>query len=110
MTEAERIDYLISTLEHGSGPTFAKKVGISNAAVSRMRNGDYSIRLKIDAIINAYPAVNREWLETGEGYPGNLTIDLVKAHYEKKIRQNERIIDNLIARINELEKQIETNS
>ena len=50
--------------------------------------------------------MNRSWLETGEGYPGDLTVDLVKAHYEDKIKRNERVIDNLIGRIEELEKQL----
>ena len=103
MTEPERIEFLIKSLEGGSGQKFADKVGMSSASISRIRKGDYGIRLKIDAILRAYPSVNRDWLETGEGYPGDLTIDLVKAHYERKIRQNERIIDNLIRRIEELE-------
>ena len=103
MTEAERIEYLISVLENGNGAEFARRVGISNASISRIRKGDFGIRLKIDAILRAYPSVNRTWLETGEGYPGDLTIDLVKAHYEKKIRRNELLIDHLMNRIKELE-------
>lgn len=103
MTEAERIEYLISVLENGVGSDFAKKIGVSHSAVSKMRNGVFSIRLKINAIIAAYPTVNRQWLETGEGYPGDLTIDLVKAHYENKIRRQEQIIDQLIKKLNALE-------
>lgn len=103
MTEAERIEYLISVLENGVGSEFAKRIGVSHAAVSKMRNGIFGISKKIDAIIKAYPAVNRNWLETGEGYPGDLTIDLVKAHYERKIKRNEQIIDQLIKRLNEYE-------
>ena len=105
MTEAERIEYLISVLENGNGAEFARRVGISNASISRIRKGDFGIRLKIDAILRAYPSVNRTWLETGEGYPGDLTIDLVKAHYEKKIQLQERIISNLITQINEIDKE-----
>jgi transcriptional regulator with XRE-family HTH domain len=107
MTEIERIEYLIKVLEGGSGYKFAQKVGMSNASISRIRKGDYGIRLKIDAIIKAYPQINREWLETGEGYPGDLTIDVVKAHYEDKIKRNEMIIDHLMYRIHELENRLE---
>ncbi len=103
MTEAQRIDYLISVLENGVGSEFAKRIGVSHAAVSKMRNGIFGISKKIDAIIKAYPSVNREWLETGEGYPGDLTIDLVKAHYERKLKRNEQVIDQLLKKLKEYE-------
>lgn len=103
MTEAQRIEYLITVLEGGVGAEFAKKIGVSHAAVSKMRNGIFGITKKIDAIIKAYPSVNRDWLETGEGYPGDLTIDLVRAHYERKIKRQEQVIDQLIKKLNEYE-------
>ena len=103
MTEAQRIDYLISVLENGVGSEFAKRIGVSHAAVSKMRNGIFGISKKIDAIIKAYPSVSRDWLETGEGYPGDLTIDLVKAHYERKLKRNEQVIDQLLKKLKEYE-------
>lgn len=103
MTEAQRIDYLISVLENGVGSEFAKKIGVSHVAVFKMRNGIFGISKKIDAIIKAYPSVNRGWLETGEGYPGDLTIDLVKAHYERKLKRNEQVIDQLLKKLKEYE-------
>jgi transcriptional regulator with XRE-family HTH domain len=103
MTEAQRIDYLISVLENGVGSEFAKRIGVSHAAVSKMRNGIFGISKKIDAIIKAYPSVNRDWLDTGEGYPGDLTIDLVKAHYERKLKRNEQVIDQLLKKLKEYE-------
>jgi hypothetical protein len=51
--------------------------------------------------------VNREWLETGEGYPGDLTIDLVKAHLEAKIRRHEMVIDQLITQLNEYRNNLQ---
>lgn len=105
MTEAERIDFLVKVMENGNGASFAKRLGISSAVVSRMRKGEIGIRLRINDILAEYPAVNRSWLETGEGYPGDLTVDLVKAHYEAKIRRNEVIIDHLTRRIDDLEKE-----
>lgn len=103
MTESERIDFLINALEGGSGIAFAKRIGLSGSAITRMRKGEIGITKRIKDIIRAYPAVNREWLETGEGYPGDLTVDLVKAHYEDKIKRNENLIDYLMNRIKELE-------
>lgn len=109
MTEPERLNLLISVLEGNNAAEFARKIGVQESAVSRMRAGRYGMKKKINSIIAAYPAVNRNWLETGEGYPGDLTTELVKSHYEKKIKRQEEVIDQLISRISELEKIIETN-
>ena len=108
MTEAERVNFLIQVLEGDNASEFGRKIGTSKTFVSRLRNGVYSYRLKayINPILQAYPAVNRDWLETGEGYPGDLTVDIVKAHYEAKLRRSESVIDHLTKRIDELEKQL----
>ena len=110
MTEAERINHLINVLEGGNGAAFARKIGVSVPSLSKMRRGHFGIRLKIDAIVKAYPSVSRAWLETGEGYPGDLTVDLVKAYYEDKMKRKEKVIDQLMKRIEELEAKIETFS
>lgn len=110
MTEPERLELLIRVLEGSNAAEFARKIGVQESAISRMRSGKYGIRKKINSIINAYPAVNREWLESGEGYPGDISIDLVKSHYEKKLKRQEQIIDHLISHIKNLENSIETNS
>ena len=109
MTEAQRIDFIINALEGGNGAAFAHRIGVSTASASKMRRGLFSIRLKVDAILRAYPAINRTWLETGEGYPGDLTVGLVKAYYEEKIQRSEKMIDHLMRRIEELETKNETN-
>lgn len=104
MTEAERLNLLISALEGNNAAEFARRIGVTESAMSRMRSGQYGIKKKINAIILAYPAVNRDWLETGEGYPGDLTIDFVKAHYESKLARADAIIDLLIKRL-EMERE-----
>lgn len=103
MTEAERIDFLIKVLESGNAADFAERIGVSRATANRMRQGKVGIRLRINDILFAYPAINREWLESGEGYPGDLTIDLVKAHYEAKLKRQEVIIDHLLKTLGERE-------
>lgn len=107
MTEAERINLLINTLEGGVSASFARKIGLSAAHVCKIKNGRYSIAKHISSIVKAYPVVNRTWLETGEGYAGDLTVDLVKAQYEEKLKRSDAIIDNLVKRIEDLERQIE---
>lgn len=106
MTEAERIDFLISVLENGNATEFGRKIGVSKANAAKMRKGTIGYRLHINSIMTAYPAVNRAWLESGEGHPGDLSVDLVKAHYESRLRRADTIIDHLTRRIDELEKRL----
>lgn len=106
MTESERIEFIIQVLESGNASAFGKKIGISPANAGKMRKGQIGFRLNKEAILSAYPQIKREWLETGEGYPGDLTVDLVRSHYEAKIARQERTIDHLMRRIEDLEKKI----
>ena len=106
MTEAERIEFLIVNLENSNARAFADKIGCSAPVVSRLRKGKIGIKLHVDSIINAYPRVNRSWLMTGEGHPGDITIDLVKEQYDRKLERAETIIDHLTRRINELENRL----
>lgn len=106
MTEAERIEFIIKVLESGNASAFGNKIGVGAATASKMRLGKVGFRLRVNEILKAYPQIRREWLETGEGYPGDLTVDLVRSHYEAKLRRSELIIDRLLKRIEELDGQI----
>ena len=106
MTESDRINFLIANLENGNGAAFGEKIGCTASVVSRLRRGRTGIKLHIDSIINAYPRVNRSWLTTGEGYPGDVNIDMVREQYEKKLERAEVVIDHLTRRINELENKL----
>ena len=106
MTEAERIEYLINVLENGNAAEFGRKIGAHKSTVSQMRKGARGIRLRVNSILEAYPSVDREWLTTGEGHPGDLSIDVVKARYKEKIAKADRIIEYLMKRIGELESQL----
>lgn len=100
MTETERIDFLIRHLEGGNAKAFSQRLGIDPSAVSRMRNKLMSLSEKyINIILDAYPQVSRGWLETGDGYPGDLSVELVKTRYEQKIERADRIIDSLTKEI-----------
>jgi transcriptional regulator with XRE-family HTH domain len=96
MTDSERIEFLITHLAHGNANRFSDRTGISKANVSRLRSGELKLKRSVSKILEAYPQVNRPWLETGEGYPGDISIELVKSHYEEKIMRLEKIIDKLI--------------
>ena len=108
MTEAERIDFLIRELANNNAATFGAKIGLSRATIAKMRKGSIGIRLNVDAILEAYPQVRKEWLTTGEGYPGDLSVDLVRAHYEAKVRRLEGIVDMLITERNRLQALLES--
>lgn len=105
MTDCERIDYLIKVLAGDNAAEFAERIGTTRSIVTRIRSPKYPNKITryVDSIIRAYPAVNRDWLVTGEGYPGDLTVDLVKSHYEAKLNRAEMVIEYLTRRLNELE-------
>lgn len=104
MTEAERIDFLVQHLAGNNASEFARSIGKSKALITKIRKGDQSIRLCIEPILKAHPQVNRQWLETGEGYPGDVSVDQVRSFYMVKMARYESIIDQLTKRLEELER------
>ncbi len=60
----ERITYFIDSLGI-SVSEFERVCNLSNGAVSKM--GDNTRTSTLDKISNAYPALNVNWLRTGEG-------------------------------------------
>ncbi len=105
MTESERLDFLIKMLESGVAARFSEKTGIDRPKVSRIKSGELRLNKLYDVILRAYPQVNREWLETGVGYPGDLTVDLVKERLTKVIEDRDRIIRTLTKEM-ELQQRI----
>lgn len=103
MSEADRIRHIIKSLEGGVAAAFAKKIGVSLPTVSKMQNGKIGIRKHIEKILKAYPNVRREWLMTGEGYPGHISLNEVIEHYEERIRNNEDTIRYLTRKLEEIE-------
>lgn len=106
MTEPERINFLINILEGGNATAFGEKIGISKAQISKIRRGICGMKPHINTILAIYPNVNRDWLISGEGHPGDLTIDLVRSYYETKLRRADSIIDHLTRRIEDLENRL----
>ena len=105
MTESERLDYIIKMLEGGVAARFAEKTGMQLPKVSRIRSGELRLNKQYDAILKAYPQISREWLETGVGYPGDLTVELVRDRLMKVVEDRDRVIRTLTKEI-ELQQRI----
>ncbi len=95
MTEAERAQHLIDNCTGGSAVDFAKSIGIDKTRLSKIVHGQLRLSGLFDRIINAYPAVNPQWLRTGEGYPGDLSAELVRIKYEKILAEKDALIRTL---------------
>lgn len=95
MTEPERIQYLIDHLCGGSAIRFADSIGIDKFRLSKIVHGHYGIKKHIPVILAVYPDINPDWLRTGEGYPGDLSVSDIKARYEKIIEEKDALIRTL---------------
>ena len=95
MTEAQRAQYLIENCCGGSAIDFAKSIGIDKSRLSKIVHGQLRLAGLYDTIIAAYPDVNPQWLRTGEGYPGDLSAELVRAKYEKILAEKDALIGTL---------------
>lgn len=95
MTPGERVDLLVRTLSGNNAKMFSERTGISPSILSRIRSGELKFTKRVDAILTAYPAVNRQWLETGEGYPGDIDVDMTRNHYLGIIEKRDKLIETL---------------
>lgn len=95
MTEAQRITFLVQRLEAGNQKSFALRTGISESSLSRIMSGTLHITKHIDTIVKTYPYVNRDWLETGEGYSGDLTVEMARERLLRIIRIKDETIETL---------------
>ena len=100
MNEAERISFLVETLEGGNAKRFSDKTGIRQQSVSCLRHGKFKIGRFVQRVADAYPDVDVSWLRTGEGEPFRSTpekgIVLEKIEsLEKEVRRLSRMIERL---------------
>ena len=108
MTLSERIDFLIKNLEGDNATRFSEKTGIPKPHLSMIRRGKLRLsNMKLNFILDAYPMVNREWLETGEGYPGDLSVSLAREHYADIIAKKDCTIEVLTRELEIQQKVIE---
>ncbi len=95
MTEAQRAQYLIDHCCGGSAIEFATSIGIDKARMSKIVHGQLRLNRLYDRIMTTYPDVNPQWLRTGEGYPGDISTELVKQRLTKIIEEKEALIRTL---------------
>ncbi len=102
MTESERIDFLVNTLEGGKGITFCRKTGIRQNTLTYLRQGKRNIGRYIQRISEAYPSVRQEWLATGDGEP--FVEDVEKGEVLQKIESLEKEVRRLASLIENIAK------
>ena len=107
MTEAERLDYMIKMLEGDNARVFAEKIGVTTTILSRIRAGKLRLSGKYAKVLEAYPMINRSWLETGEGYPGDLNTTQTREHYLQIIANKDATIQVLTNELKLQQKVIE---
>lgn len=95
LTEEERIDLLIANLENGMAKKFAEKIGVAPSNITRLRSGEYRLDKFKDRIMAAYPQVSRTWLDTGLGYPGDLSASMIKDRLTDEIAEKDKLIGSL---------------
>lgn len=95
MNDSERLDYLIRHFCGGNAREFSKVTGINPSSISKIRNGTFHIGRYVGRICDAFPEVNRDWLQSGDGDCG-LVRQKTPAEYEAEIARLNNIIDTLI--------------
>jgi transcriptional regulator with XRE-family HTH domain len=116
-----RIKELIFKLDLNQ-TSFAKAVGVSHTAIFKTVSGDTQPRLVlIDAILNTFPQVNRDWLLEGKGdmfsnKASNLEVQAdnylqiylkqLEEKFEKLLNQKDKLIESQQYLIEHLSSQL----
>lgn len=100
MNTAERISFLVDTMEGGNARRFSEKTGIRTQSISCLRHGKYQIGRFVQRITTAYPDVNVKWLQTGEGEPllsgpeKGLVLAKIES-LEQEVRRLSKLVEKL---------------
>ena len=93
---SERIDYLVKELAGDNGREFAKRTGMPESSVSKIRNGRRQAgHMTTDKILSAYPEVRREWLINGSGSPFNENRRPTNADILRRVESLEKDMEKL---------------
>ena len=99
--QAERLDIIIRKCAGGRARNLALATGIIDSTISKMCSGVKRLTpYYADKICAAYPALNRDFVESGVGLPGEIDIEYTRAKYLSIIAEKDR-------QIRLLEKQLE---
>lgn len=98
--------YIMKTIvDEGCGGNismFAAALNINRTSISSVIAGKYSLAPYLDKIRKVFPGVSEKFLETGEGYPGDLSARQVRESLEAVIKEKDEKIASLM---NEIEMQ-----
>ena len=92
----ERLQFVMDNCARGNQVEFCQKTGLLASTVSRVRSGQLKLSEdRIQSICSAYPAVNPQFLRDGISYPGDISIEIVKARLEEEIKKRDNLIESL---------------
>lgn len=86
---------------------FAAALNINRTSISSVIAGKYSLAPYLDKIRKVFPGVSEKFLETGEGYPGDLSARQVRENLEAVIKEKEAQIARLTLEMEMQRKVIE---
>ena len=87
--------------------SFARKCNIAQATIAKQLKGERKFSVEaVNAILNAFPDVNANWLMLGIGEPYN-QIDANTESLIKVIKLQQDTIDNLQQTVIDLRQQLE---
>jgi len=96
LSQVEIMEILLRTLSNGNTHDFARMLNVTPSTISRMSNGYIPLTpYYADKICTAFPQVNRDFVLSGKGYPGDLDVQLVKQRYESIISEKNALIRTL---------------
>lgn len=103
--------YIMKTIvDEGCGGNismFAAALNINRTSISSVIAGTYSLAPYLDKIRKVFPGVSEKFLETGEGYPGDLSARQVRENLEAVIKEKEAQIARLTLEMEMQRKVIE---
>lgn len=103
--------YIMKTIvDEGCGGNismFAAALNINRTSISSVIAGKYSLAPYLDKIRKVFPGVSEKFLDTGEGYPGDLSARQVRETLEAVIKEKEAQIARLTLEMETQRKVIE---
>lgn len=103
--------YIMKTIvDEGCGGNismFAAALNINRTSISSVIAGKYSLAPYLDKIRKVFPGVSEKFLDTGEGYPGDLSARQVRESLEAVIKEKEAQIARLTLEMETQRKVIE---
>lgn len=106
-TPSERLELVIKSLAR-SQKEFCEATGLQPSIVSRICKGQFPLsEIRVQAIIKAYPEVNPQFLRDGTSYPGDISLEVVRANLTKVIKERDNTIAVLTKELELLQRVVD---